>query len=169
MPTVNRTLPVCSSSPLVPSLLHPLLHPSKRPSSRDIVQPALATDVSIFCLRFVSTPTLALATTHTISPAPALHGNIDFAEALDSARIIPAQVAERQRARTEQNALEKWDLFSLPSSSSASSASFVYGDVAGNSNKGKAKPLSINNPLHGPVVGVVLAWLCRSRVIVVEE
>ena len=55
------------------------------------------------------------------SPAPALHSNIDLTESFDCTRIVPAPVAERQRARAEQIALEKQTLTSSPSSTSTSS------------------------------------------------
>jgi len=103
------------------------------------------------------------------SPVPALHGNIDLAESLECVRIILAPVAERQRARAEQNTLEKRKLASSPSpsSTSTSSASSACGDGVGNMSKGKAKPLPINILLHGPqVVEVVLTWL--AAVLLVE-
>lgn len=59
---------------------------------------------------------------------------LDAVEALDSARILLAPVAKRQRERTEKAAADK---------------------VSG----GKKKPLPINIPLHGPRVEVILAWL----------
>jgi len=102
------------------------------------------------------------------SPAPALHGNVDLGESLDCARIILAPVAERQRARAEQNALEKRKLTSSPSSTSTSSASSACGDGMGNFCKGKAKPLPINIPLHGPRVEVVLAWLAAVWLVELE-
>lgn len=59
---------------------------------------------------------------------------LDAAEALDSARILLAPVAKRQRERAEKAAVDK---------------------VSG----GKKKPVPINIPLHGPRVEVILAWL----------
>ncbi|KAH9980606.1 hypothetical protein BJV74DRAFT_855962 [Russula compacta] len=116
-----------------------------------------------------STPALALMppassrqATPSPSPAPAQYGSTDLVEALDCARIILAPVAERQRERAEQNALEKWKL--SPSSSSSSSAS--GNGAAGR--KGKAKPLPINIPLHGPRVEVVLAWLAAVWLVELE-
>jgi hypothetical protein len=53
---------------------------------------------------------------------------------LDSARILLAPVAKRQRERTEKAAADK-------------------------ASGGKKKPLPINIPLHGPRVEVILAWL----------
>ena len=102
------------------------------------------------------------------SPSPALHGNVDLAESLDCARIILAPVAERQRARAEQNALEKRKLTSSPSSTSTSSASSACGDGVGNLSRGKVKPLPINIPLHGPRVEVVLAWLAAVWMVELE-
>ena len=58
----------------------------------------------------------------------------DAVEALDSARILLAPVAKRQRERAEKAAADK---------------------VSG----GKKKLLPINIPLHGPRVEVILAWL----------
>ena len=58
-----------------------------------------------------------------------------LAEALDCARILLAPVAQRQKERTEQAAAEKA------------------------SGMDKKRPLSINIPLHGPRVEIVLAWL----------
>ncbi|KAL0952014.1 hypothetical protein HGRIS_008663 [Hohenbuehelia grisea] len=57
------------------------------------------------------------------------------AEALDSIRILLAPVLKRQRERADKTALEK---------SSGGAAK---------------KPLTINIPLHGPRVEIVLAWL----------
>lgn len=109
---------------------------------------------------------LALAATPSSSPAPAsmLHGNVDLAEALDCARIILAPVAERQRGRAEQNALEKRNL--LPSSPSSSSTN---GDGTGKNSKARAKSLPINIPLHGPRVEVVLAWLAAVWLVELES
>jgi hypothetical protein len=59
---------------------------------------------------------------------------LDAVEALDSARILLAPVAKRQRERAEKAAADK---------------------VSG----GKKKPVPINIPLHGPRVEVILAWL----------
>ena len=59
---------------------------------------------------------------------------LNVAEALDSARILLAPVAKRQRERAEKAAADK---------------------TAG----GKKKPMPINIPLHGPRVEVILAWL----------
>ena len=58
---------------------------------------------------------------------------LDAAEALDSARILLAPVAKRQRERVEKVATDK--------------------------TSGGKKPLPINIPLHGPRVEVILAWL----------
>ena len=62
--------------------------------------------------------------------------HIDAAKALDSARILLAPVAKRQRERAEKAAAAK---------------------VSGVG--GKKKPVPINIPLHGPRVEVILAWL----------
>lgn len=59
----------------------------------------------------------------------------DAAEALDFARILLAPVAKRQRERAEK----------------------VAADKAGSGSK--KKPMTINIPLHGPRVEVILAWL----------
>jgi len=59
---------------------------------------------------------------------------LDAVEALDSARILLAPVAKRQRERAEKAAADK-------------------------ASGGKKKPVSINIPLHGPRVEVILAWL----------
>lgn len=58
----------------------------------------------------------------------------DAVEALDSARILLAPVAKRQRERAEKAAADK-------------------------ASGGKKKPMPINIPLHGPRVEVILAWL----------
>ena len=109
---------------------------------------------------------LALAATPASSPAPAptLHGDVDLAEALDCARIILAPVAERQRGRAEQNALEKRNLLS-----SSSSSSSTNGDGTGKNSKARAKSLPINIPLHGPRVEVVLAWLAAVWLVELES
>lgn len=60
---------------------------------------------------------------------------IDPAETLDCARILLAPVVKRQRERAEKAAADK---------------------AAGNEKK---KPISINIPLHGPRVEIILAWL----------
>ena len=64
----------------------------------------------------------------------AVSRRLDAVEALDSARILLAPVAKRQRERTEKAAVDK-------------------------ASGGKKKPLPINIPLHGPRVEVILAWL----------
>ena len=114
-----------------------------------------------------STSALTLAVTPSSSPAPAptLHGNADLAEALDCARIILAPVAERQRGRTEQNALEKRNILSSSSSSSTS----TNGDGTGKNSKARAKSLPINISLHGPRVEVVLAWLAAVWLVELES
>ncbi|KAJ8508627.1 hypothetical protein ONZ45_g9126 [Pleurotus djamor] len=61
------------------------------------------------------------------------HPRPDFIEALDSLRILLAPVAKRQRQRAEKAAQEKA--------------------------AGTKKQLSINIPLHGPRVEIILAWL----------
>ena len=86
---------------------------------------------------------------------------MDLAESLDCARIILAPVAERQRERAEQGALEKRNL------SSSSSSSSINGDGAGR--KARAKSLPINIPLHGPRVEVVLAWLAAVWLVELES
>ncbi|KAF8204060.1 hypothetical protein BJ912DRAFT_1137953 [Pholiota molesta] len=64
-----------------------------------------------------------------------IHVRADAAEALDFARILLAPVAKRQRERAEKAAADK-----------AGAGS-------------KKKPMTINIPLHGPRVEVILAWL----------
>jgi hypothetical protein len=59
----------------------------------------------------------------------------DADETLDCARILLAPVVARQQERTGKAAVEK---------------------AAGSNKK---KPLSINIPLHGPRVEIILAWL----------
>jgi len=139
------------------------------PDPGALVEDSLSASSSLFASGSASTSTLTLVppipsreATPSPSPAPALHGSIDLAEALDCARIILAPVAERQRARTEQDTLEKWKL--SPSSSSSSSTN---GDSTGR--KGKGKPLPINIPLHGPRVEVVLAWLAAVWLVELES
>lgn len=70
-------------------------------------------------------------------------GGIDLAEALDYMRILLAPVATRQRDRAEKAAAEK---------------------AAGNK-----KPPSINIPLHGPRVEVILAWLGAVHLVELES
>jgi hypothetical protein len=113
-----------------------------------------------------STSVLALVATPSSSPAPAptLHGNAGLADALDCARIILAPVSERQRVRTEQNALEKRNILS-----SSSSSSSTNGDGTGKNSKMRAKSLPINIPLHGPRVEVVLAWLAAVWLVELES
>ena len=109
-----------------------------------------------------STSALTLVATPSPSPAPTLHGSNDLAESLDCARIILAPVAERQRARAEQSALEKRNV-----SSSSSSSLSAIGDGAGR--RARAKSLPINIPLHGPRVEVVLAWLAAVWLVELES
>jgi hypothetical protein len=106
---------------------------------------------------------LAATPSTSPAPAPAFHGNVDLAEALDCARIILAPVAERQRGRTEQNALEKRNLLS------SSSSSPTNGDGMGKYSKSRAKSLPINIPLHGPRVEVMLAWLAAVWFVELES
>ncbi|TCD64395.1 hypothetical protein EIP91_004143 [Steccherinum ochraceum] len=61
----------------------------------------------------------------------------DLVIALDHARMILSPVAARQREKADRLAVEK----------------------ANAKKTGKKKPLSINIPLHGPRVEIVLAWL----------
>ena len=78
------------------------------------------------------TPTAAESTTPTTSRSAA-----DLTVALDHARMLLNPVAARQREKADKLALEK----------------------ANAKKTGKKKPLSINIPLHGPRVEIVLAWL----------
>ncbi|KAJ7773389.1 hypothetical protein B0H16DRAFT_148111 [Mycena metata] len=64
-----------------------------------------------------------------VAPSP-------HAQALNSARILLAPVAARQRARENEKA-----------------------NLKKNGKAGVKKPMSINIPLHGPRVDVILAWL----------
>ncbi|KAJ7158682.1 hypothetical protein C8R46DRAFT_1109888 [Mycena filopes] len=64
-----------------------------------------------------------------VAPSP-------HAQALNSARILLAPVAARQRAREDERA-----------------------NLKKNGKAGAKKPMSINIPLHGPRVDVILAWL----------
>jgi hypothetical protein len=167
--------PLRSPSPLVPSSPHSpapvgaALHPEPETGrSFDPLSPSTSSSAT----RSSSTPTPSLApptpsgrATPSPSPAPALHGNVDLVEALDCARIILAPVAERQRSRAEQNALEKRKPASSPSSPSSSSSS-AYGDAA--LNKGKGRHMPINIPLHGPRVEVVLAWVAAVWLVELE-
>ena len=67
-------------------------------------------------------------------------GGIDLIETLDWARMLLVPVASKQRERSEKAAAEK-----------------AADKAAGKPTK--KKPLSINIPLHGPRVEVVMAWL----------
>jgi hypothetical protein len=154
-------------SPIAPAPIEARVLPAPGPGAWLV--DSLSASTSSSASGSTSTPALTLLTptpsrrgTPSPSPVPASHGGIDdLAEALDCARIVLAPVAERQRARAEQNALEKRKLSSSSSSSSAS------GDGAGN--KGRMKPLPINIPLHGPRVEVVLAWLAAVRLVELES
>ncbi len=85
-------------------------------------------------LRIIST---CLAPTpimyHRKSEEPSLRS--DASEALDFVRILLAPVVKRQRERAERLSADKL------------------------ASGGKKKPITINIPLHGPRVEVVLAWL----------
>lgn len=72
------------------------------------------------------------------TPAPAR--GIDLVESLDFARMLLVPIAAIQKSRAEKAAAEK-------------AAEKASGKAA------KKKPLSINIPLHGPRVEVVMAWL----------
>ena len=135
------------------SLFDPL-SPSTSLSASGSASASASTSMSALALMMSPSPSPV--------PAPALHGGIDLAEALDCARIILAPVAERQRERAEQSALEKRNL-----SSSSSSSSSINGDGAGR--KARAKSLPINIPLHGPRVEVVLAWLAAVWLVELES
>ena len=171
--TFNRKLAIEAPPERTPSAL---ASPSSPPSPAPVKALLLQAPGTLFDPLSPSTSSSAshsalalVPPTPSASPAPALHGNIDLGESLDCARIILAPVAERQRARAEQNALEKRRLTSSPSSTSTSSASSACGDGAGNFCKGKAKPLPINIPLHGPRVEVVLAWLAAVWLVELES
>ena len=72
------------------------------------------------------------------TPAPAR--GVDLVESLDCARMLLVPVAAKQKERAEKVAAEK-------------AAERTAGKAA------KKKPLSINIPLHGPRVEIVMAWL----------
>ena len=109
-----------------------------------------------------STSALTLVATPSPSPAPTLHSSNDLAESFDCAHIILAPVAERQRRRAEQSALEKRNV--SPSSSPSLSA---IGDGAGR--RARAKSLLINIPLHGPRVVTRRKEELRSAVLEYEK
>lgn len=67
-------------------------------------------------------------------------GGVDLAQSLDYARMLLVPIAEKQRERVEKAAADK-----------------AAEKVAGKN--GKKKQMSINIPLHGPRVEVVMAWL----------
>ncbi|KDQ15671.1 hypothetical protein BOTBODRAFT_54552 [Botryobasidium botryosum FD-172 SS1] len=97
-----------------------------------------------------TTPSLGSASTPNVkSSANGLNGaakeTIDPAEALDCARILLAPVLKRQRERA---------------------ASKAAADKAGGTEK--KKPVSINIPLHGPRVEIILAWLGAVHLPVME-
>lgn len=162
-PTPTSSLPSPPSSPAPAPVAAPNLTVSGS-SLFDPLLPSTSLSASGSASASTSTSALALAVTPSPSPAPtpASHGNMDLAESLDCARIILAPVAERQRERTEQSALDKRNL--SPSSSSSSS---INGDGAGR--KARAKSLPINIPLHGPRVEVVLAWLAAVWLVELES
>jgi len=74
-----------------------------------------------------------------VSPQSGSKG-IDLVEALDHARMLLVPVAAKQREKADKAAAEK-----------------AAERAAGKNNK--KKPVSINIPLHGPRVEVIMAWL----------
>jgi hypothetical protein len=152
-----------SPSPPAPTVAAPIL---TVPGSTlfDPLSPSTSTSASGSASASTSTSALTLVATPSPTPSPApasaSHGNVDLVESLDCARIILAPVAERQRARAEQSALEKRNI-----SSSSSSSSSTSGDGVGR----KARALPINIPLHGPRVEVVLAWLAAVWLVELES
>ncbi|KIP04167.1 hypothetical protein PHLGIDRAFT_129700 [Phlebiopsis gigantea 11061_1 CR5-6] len=88
-----------------------------------------------------SSSAVQLATPPSGRDTPATSaGGIDLVETLDWARMLLVPVAAKQRERTEKAAAEK-------------ATEKATGKPA------KKKPLSINIPLHGPRVEIVMAWL----------
>ncbi|PSR71104.1 hypothetical protein PHLCEN_2v13073 [Hermanssonia centrifuga] len=73
-------------------------------------------------------------------------GRVDLVEALDCARMLLVPVAAKQKEKAEKAAAEK-----------------AAEKAAGKGNK--KKPLSINIPLHGPRVEIVLAWLAAVHLV----
>lgn len=71
-------------------------------------------------------------------------GRVDLVEALDCARMLLVPVAAKQREKAEKSAAEK---------------------AAEKAGKTKKKPLSINIPLHGPRVEIILAWLAAVHLV----
>ena len=161
-PTPTSSLP---SPPLSPAPA-PVTAPNLTVPGSSLFDPlSPSTSLSASGSASASTSTSALTPTVTPLPSPApasaLQGSMDLVESLDCARIILAPVAERQRERAEQGALEKRNL------SSSSSSSSINGDGAGR--KARAKSLPINIPLHGPRVEVVLAWLAAVWLVELES
>ncbi|KAI0694897.1 hypothetical protein BC835DRAFT_1415191 [Cytidiella melzeri] len=74
-----------------------------------------------------------------VSPQPSSN-RIDLVDSLDYARMLLVPVAARQREKAEKAAAEK-----------------IAEKAAGRN--GKKKPVSINIPLHGPRVEIIMAWL----------
>jgi hypothetical protein len=118
----HRATPV--SAPLSFPLLPPLLRPP--PGARDIVRPARAVDIFVFCLMLrVYAHYLSLAlpnlSRRAILPGPHFTG----------ISTSPRRLVARKKRKL---------FFSLLSASS-SSVSSVYGDGTGCLNKGRARPL----------------------------
>lgn len=74
---------------------------------------------------------------------------IDLVEALDCARMLLVPVAAKQKEKAEKAAAEK-----------------ALERAAG---KTKKKPLSINIPLHGPRVEIILAWLAAVHLVELDS
>ncbi|THU96896.1 hypothetical protein K435DRAFT_965768 [Dendrothele bispora CBS 962.96] len=122
-----------------------------------------------------STPTNAATPVPTCSsskvPRPDHGGDSrlareDAPEALDALRILLAPVVARQKLRAEQAAAEKATEKAERRERAASRAKDKSGGDKEEGSKAsvggggeKKKPMSINIPLHGPRVEVVLAWL----------
>ncbi|THH01208.1 hypothetical protein EW026_g1458 [Hermanssonia centrifuga] len=77
---------------------------------------------------------------------PRMKVAFDLVEALDCARMLLVPVAAKQKEKAEKAAAEK-----------------AAEKAAGKGNK--KKPLSINIPLHGPRVEIVLAWLAAVHLV----
>jgi hypothetical protein len=116
--------------------------PTPSPTEYDMSVPSSSSS-SLPC--FPSAQGSSSAATHPVGPTPSSghetptsnSSRVDLVEALDSIRILLAPVAKRQRERAEKaNALTK-----------------------SGSGSAKKNPLTINIPLHGPRVEIVLAWL----------
>jgi hypothetical protein len=138
----------CASAPLSFPLLPPLLRPSKCPSSRCPGHCSTRSRRRRLCLLPYAPCLRPLCRSrYPIRPAgrhPRPFPDLHFTGISTS----PTRLVAR----------EKRKLSSSLSSASSSSASSVYGDGAGSSNKGRARPLPTNR-----------AWRWSDRVTAVEE